>query len=31
MPQTESRTKPIRNLAQQRGVRVVNTNQLRHA
>jgi hypothetical protein len=31
VPNTESRTKPIRNLAQQRGVRVVNTNQLRHA
>jgi hypothetical protein len=31
VPNTKSRTNPIRNLAQQRGVRVVNTNQLRHA
>jgi hypothetical protein len=31
VPQTKSRTNPIRNFAQQRGISVVNTNQLRHA
>ena len=31
VPHTKSRAKPIRNFAQQRGVCVVNTNQLRHA
>jgi hypothetical protein len=31
VPHTKSRTNPIRNLAQQRGIRIVNTNQPRHA